>query len=105
MGSTEPTWAVVWPLGKQRTDSVDLPARLDDLGGKVVAELWDWLYEGDRAFPIIEEELARRFPGISFVNYSVFGDIHGADELEVVERLPELLREHGIDAVIAGVGH
>ena len=35
----------------------------------------------------------------------VFGNIHGADELEVVRRLPELLRQHRVDAVICGVGH
>jgi hypothetical protein len=102
---TEPTWDVVWPLGRQRADTVALPARLATLEGKVVAELWDWMYEGDRAFPIIEAAISERFPGVRFVSYEVFGDIHGADELEVVARLPELLRAHGVDAVIAGVGH
>jgi hypothetical protein len=102
---TEPTWEVVWPLGHQHTDTVAIPARLESLEGKVVAELWDWMYEGDRAFPIIESELAARFPGVRFVSYEVFGDIHGADELEVVAKLPELLRKHQVDAVIAGVGH
>jgi hypothetical protein len=102
---TEPTWDVVWPLGHQHTETVAISDRLDSLEGKVVAELWDWMYEGDRAFPIIESELAARYPGVRFVNYEVFGDIHGANELEVVAKLPELLRKHRVDAVIAGVGH
>jgi hypothetical protein len=102
---SEATYDVVWPLGRTRGEIAELPGRLDTLEGKVVAELWDWVYEGDRAFPILRDELARRFPGISFVDYTHFGNIHGGDEHAVIERLPELLREHGVDAVIAGVGH
>ena len=79
--------------------------RLDTLDGKVVAELWDYLYEGDRAYPLLREELMRRHPTARFVEYPVFGNIHGPDELEVVARLPDLLREQGADAVICGVGH
>ena len=99
-------YEVVWPLGKRVVeDAGSLPARIDDLNGKVIAELWDWVYQGDRAFPIIEEELRRRYPGVTFVDYTHFGNIHGGDEQEVIERLPALLREYGVDGVIAGVGH
>jgi hypothetical protein len=99
----EPTYEVVWPLGHKIPEMTALPARLPDLSGKVVAELWDWLYEGDRAFPIIRTELEARYPGISFVGYETFGNIMQGPA--VTRRLPELFREHGVDAVITGVGH
>jgi hypothetical protein len=102
---TEPRYDVVWPLSPKHDSSETLPDRLPSLEGKVVAELWDYLYDGDRAYPLLREELTRRFPTARFVEYPVFGNIHGPDELEVVERLPALLREHGVDAVICGVGH
>ena len=105
MAVTAVEYDVVWPLGRRALDDTQLPARLDGLEGKVIAELWDWMYEGDRAFPIIREELTRRFPSVRFVDYTHFGNIHGGEEAEVVARLPEVLREHGIDGVIAGVGH
>ena len=38
----------------------DPPPRLEDLEGKVVAELWDYLFEGDRAFPILRESFMNR---------------------------------------------
>ena len=103
--SGEPDYDVVWPLGARLIEQRLLPRRLDTLDGKVIAEVWDWMYEGDRAFPILREELTARYPAVRFVDYTHFGNIHGHDEAEVVERLPELLREHGVDAVIAGVGH
>jgi hypothetical protein len=98
-------YEVVWPLGPKERPTLDFPQRLDDLSGKVIAELWDWMWEGDRVFPALEKELERRYPGVRFVPYTVFGDIHGGDEHAVVEALPDLLREHGVDAVVAGVGH
>ena len=101
----EPSYDAVWPLAPKHGAGRCFPSASTRLEGKVVAELWDYLYEGDRAYPLLREELTRRFPSARFVEYPVFGNIHGPDELEVVERLPELLREHGVDAVICGVGH
>jgi hypothetical protein len=102
---SEPRYNVVWPSAPKHEADTALPERLDTLDGKVIAELWDYLYEGDRAYPLLREELTRRFPAARFVEYPTFGNIHGPDELEVVERLPDLLREYGADAVICGVGH
>src|SRR4051812_36331188 len=101
----EPHYDVVWPLGKQLDDSVPLPSRLPDLNGKVIGELWDWLYHGDRLFPLVREELQKRYPGVRFVEYSTFGNIHGPDERQIVAGLPDTLHEFGVDAVITGVGH
>ena len=48
--------------------------------------------------------LAARYPGIRFVEFDVFGSIHGRDEKELAATLPGLLRQHGCDAVISAVG-
>ena len=99
----ESEFEVVWPLGRVVPDLETFPARLDDLSGRVVGELWNRLYEGDRAFPLIRDELERRYPGVRFVGWETFGDFMQGEP--VTSRLPELLREHGVQAVIAGVGH
>ena len=103
--AVEPTYEVVWPTGRKDAAVTELPDRLPDLNGKVVAELWDWVYEGDRAFPILREELQRRYPDLTVIPYTEFGNIHGPDEFEVLDRLPELFRQHDVDGVIVGVGH
>jgi hypothetical protein len=103
--SVEPRIDVVSPLGTQVSDDGVLPERLGSIDGKVIAELWNWVYDGDRAYPIIRAELQRRYPGIRFVQYEEFGNIFGAAEHEVINRLPELLRERGCDAVVTAIGH
>ncbi len=81
-----------------------LAKRLDTLEGKVVCELWDWIFKGDAIFEAFEKELARRYPGIKFVSWKEFGEIHGANEKAVLDALPEKLEQFNCDAVICGVG-
>jgi hypothetical protein len=69
-----------------------------------VAFLWDYLFRGDELFPVLAEQLTARFPGIEIVDYTEFGNLHGADEKERVGRLPDDLRARGIDAVVSGMG-
>jgi len=97
-------YEVVWPRGKMFEISAKLAKRLDTLEGKVVCELWDWIFKGDLVFEVFERELAKRYPGIQFVSWKEFGEIHGADEKEVLESLPEKLKKFNCDAVICGVG-
>jgi hypothetical protein len=52
---------------------------------------------------MLREALARRFPGVRFVDYRVFGSTHGGDEHTTIAELPAKLREHGVDAVISGM--
>ena len=54
-------------------------------------------------FEAWREELPKRYPGIKFVGWREFGEIHGADEHAVLAELPDLLKKHGVDAVICGV--
>jgi hypothetical protein len=97
-------YEVVWPRGKRLKAGGRLAKRLDTLEGKVVCELWDWVFKGDVIFEVFEKELAKRYPGIKFVSWREFGEIHGANEKAVLESLPEKLRSCNCDAVICGVG-
>jgi hypothetical protein len=98
------TYDVVWPRGKATVSNAKLAKRLDTLEGKVVAELWDWVFKDDVMCEGFEEELARRYPKIKFISWKEFGEIHGGEEHEVLAALPEKLKNFGADAVICGVG-
>ena len=101
---SESVYEVVWPLGKSAYEVVDVPDPVSNLNGKTICELWDWVFAGEEIFPKIREIMTKRYPDIKFVDYTVFGNTHGAKEAEVMASLPESLRQHGCDAVISGVG-
>jgi UDP:flavonoid glycosyltransferase YjiC (YdhE family) len=103
-GSGGGEYAVVWPRAPRTAKLTQLAERPESLRGKTIAELWDYIFRGDEIFPIIEDELARRFPDTRFVNYKTFGSTHGAQEREVLAKLPAMLKEHAVDAVISGIG-
>ena len=100
----EPVYEALWPRSPRGVQSHRLAPRLDDLAGKRVAFLWDYLFRGDELFPVLEQELRRRFPTCEVVGYQTFGNLHGADEKDRVGRLPDDLRNRGIDAVVSGMG-
>ncbi|MBI2859442.1 MAG: hypothetical protein HYX90_10225 [Chloroflexi bacterium] len=102
MASTE--FRVVWPGGRSITEAAHLARRVDNLEGKTIAALWDWVFRGNEIFPVIGAELARLYPASRFVSYEVFGSTHGAREREVLAVLPEELKKHQVDAVVSGVG-
>ncbi len=97
-------YEVVWPSGKSTIAGQKLAKRLDSLQGKTVAELWSWTFKGDIMFKAFEDELGKRYPDIKFISWKEFGEIHGANEREVLAALPEKLKNFGVDAVICGVG-
>ena len=102
MSSTE--YEVVWPRSPRTIKINPVAKRLDTLRGKTIAQLWDYIFRGDEIFPILEEELAKRFPDTKFINYSVFGSTHGDKEREVVGSIPAKLKQYRADAVISGMG-
>ena len=95
---------VVWPAGKKAISGTKLAKRLDSLNGKVVAELWDWVFKGDIMFEAFRESLHKMYPDITFVSWKDFGEIHGPNEHEVLKALPDNLKKYNVDAVICGVG-
>ena len=101
---SEQVFEVVWPRGRHVKTGARLAKRLDTLEGKTVAQLWDWVFKGDKMYDIWERELTKRYPGIKFVSWREFGEIHGANERQVLEELPAKLKQFGADAVLCGVG-
>src|SRR5262245_30863269 len=97
------TYPVVWPRGAKAVQATDVAPRLSTLDGKTIGQLWDDLFRGDEIFPILEEEIARRFPGVRFVRYDTFGSTHGRDEQRVLAELPGTLKALQVDAVISGM--
>ena len=97
-------YAVVWPRSPKTAELVTLAPRPASLEGKKVAFLWDYIFRGDEIFPILEQELAERYPGMEFVDYHEFGNTHGADEHDLIESLGKRLQDLGVDAVISGMG-
>ena len=100
----ESTYDVVWPRSPQGVQRQRQAARLATLDGARIAFLWDYLFRGDELFPVLEAELTNRFPTCEIVGYEVFGNLHGSDEKERVGRLPDDLRNRGVDAVVSGMG-
>ena len=95
---------VAWPRGPSAVKIIPLAKRLETLAGKTIGEIWDWVYRGDEIYPVVEEELQRRYPGVKFIHYNEFGNPHSANEPKVYEDLPALAEKHGCDAFIVGVG-
>jgi hypothetical protein len=94
---------VLWPRGRKTAETRPVAKRLDTLDGATIGELWDDLFRGDEIFPILREEIGRRYRNVRFVEYGVFGSTHGAAEHKVIAELPDRLRELGVDAVISGM--
>ena len=101
---SESEYKVVWPLGKSAYKTVSLKSRIVDLRGKTICELSHSAFRDQEVRPLLREALSKRYPGIKFVEYSDFGNIHGPKEDDVIATLPTKLREYGCDAVISGIG-
>ena len=93
-----------WPRAPRQGKLRPLARRHETLAGKKVALLWDYLFRGDEVFETLKEELAKRFPEVSFVDWREFGNTHGSDERKVVAALPDRFKELGVDAAISGMG-
>jgi hypothetical protein len=100
----EPVYDVVWPTPPQGTQARRPAPRLDDLHGKRIAFLWDYVFRGDELFGVLARELRRRFDGVEIVDYGTFGNLHGPDDRELVRALPAALATHRVDGVVSGNG-
>lgn len=97
----------VWPLGRRVLGEVEAHERPSELAGRTVAYLWDELFRGPEMFEVISEVARERHGGdVGFVSWEEFGNFHAsaAQERAVLEALPEKLRAHRVDLVVAAVG-
>ena len=100
----EPVYDVVWPLGASQSELVAAGDRVTDFSNATVAALFHVGFRDGEVYPALKSKLQELYPGITILDRETFGDIHGRQEAEVVEQLPENLRKHGVDAVICGMG-
>ena len=103
-GRNSSDYAVVWPRSAKAVEIKPLAARLDSLDGKTVAFLWDALFRGDEIWPILKEELSKRYRDMRFIDHDAFGSTHGDEEHQVLADLPGRIKTMGIDAVVSGMG-
>jgi len=96
-------YEVYWPRAARRGAPRALAPRLDTLDGKVVLQLWDFLFHGDKVFALLEESLRERYPKVRFVSWREIGNILGMDEREMLEALPQRARDLRVDAVMTGM--
>jgi len=102
---SEPTYRVVWPLGRSTSQMLEMKPRIGDLAGKTICHLSHGGFRDQEIRPIVEETLNKRYAGVRFVEHTAFGNIHGPRHTaEVLAALPDNLRKHGCDAVITGIG-
>lgn len=99
--AVESVYSPEGPMGVPVTPAATRPP---SLSGKTVAFVWDYVFRGDEMFPVIGRALRDRFRDVRFVGPDTFGSIFGGDEEAVLEALPSALKDHRVDAVIAGVG-
>jgi hypothetical protein len=104
--SAEPLYDVVWPLGRTSGRTIETSGALGALDGKTVAFLWDYVFKGAEMFEIVKGEIDARYQDVTYVDYDVFGDIHGSvtAEREAIGGLVDKLRQYRVDAAIVGVG-
>ena len=98
------TYDVVWPLSPKGVETHELAPRLASLDGATVGFLWDYLFRGDEIFPVLADALRARYPGLTIVDWDVFGNTHGPDEAEIIAGLPERLAANRVDAVVSAMG-
>ena len=97
-------YSVLSPVGLRTGSDVPETAAISDLGNAVIAQIWDYMFRGDDVFAYIREALQKRHPGVRFVEYPVFGNIHGPEQDTLAAAIPKKLRDNGCDAVMVGIG-
>jgi hypothetical protein len=101
----EPTYEVVWPLGRSTVKEIEAKPRIADLSKITIGNLSHGGFRDQEIRPIVEETMKERYPGIRFVGPAEFGNIHGPrGGHEELAALPGRLKQYGIDAVITGIG-
>jgi hypothetical protein len=94
-------YEVIWPQSHRLKKNSTSAAR--NLEGKTIAQLWDYLFQGDKVFAALEEGLKARYPGC-FISWREFGNTHGKDERQLVPIYRNVSAELGVDAAISGMG-
>ena len=99
---------VVSPTGRESIAGKAVSPRLDTLDGKTVGETWNHDFKGDYMFPVYRELLKQRYLGIRIIPYTEFpaSPLSGTPsyQREISQRIADLAREKGCNAMISGNG-
>ncbi len=100
---------VISPVGEPAVKERAIASSFKNLEGKTVCEVWNGSFEGQVSFPIIEEMLRKRFPGINLIPYAEFPlfpvtSLSPEKKEKKLEALRTALIEKRCDAVITGNG-
>ena len=99
---------VISPAGTPTVAASGAAARLTDLNGKRIAEIWNGVFKGDRTFPIVRAQLQARFPRVEIVPFTEFPFLAGDDrpnaQQAVGREIGALVKAKGCDAIISGNG-
>lgn len=71
--SNDGYFEVFWPRTPHQIKTKPLAPRLPTLEGRTIAQLWDFVFHGDRIFELLEEGLRERYPNVRFVSWREFG--------------------------------
>lgn len=101
---------VVSPVGETVNETItSLAPRLETLEGKTVCEIWNGGFKADVMFPIIDEMLRARYPGVKVIPYTEFPAVsitalESVKKAGTLEAVRTALLEKGCDALITGNG-
>ena len=100
---------IISPLGKPDIEPTSPATRLDTLEGKTICEISNGGFNDRISFPIIEQMLKERYPGIKIVPYSEFplttiNAFWPERKSETLEAVRNTIVKNGCDAVITGNG-
>jgi hypothetical protein len=102
MADAEPSYSVLWPLGRSTQHGRRAHAGIE-LSGARIALVWDHLFKGDEILRAFQERLSARFPDIQFFDHKHFiGDF--GDDYSAFDTLREQLGRLNVDAAVVAVG-
>ncbi|MBI2906518.1 MAG: hypothetical protein HYX92_02550 [Chloroflexi bacterium] len=101
-------YEVLSPLGEPTVAKAHAVPLISDLKGKTVVMVWNGVFKGDVAFPMIQELLYQRYPGIKVIPYTEFPlqRVTGPTQqlLDRTRTTVDMAVAKGCDAIITGVG-
>lgn len=95
---------VVWPSSKRRTVAVAPVDAIGGLNGKRIAFIWDYRFRGDEMWAVFKDAMRDRYPTVEFIEHEEFGDVHGVNEVHVLQEMKAKLKDLHVDGAIVGVG-
>ena len=100
---------IVRPLGQRGIEPMPPATRLDTLEGKTICEISNGGFNDKISFPLIEQMLRKRYPGIKIVPHSEFplttiNAFWPERKNETLKAVQEAILKNGCDAVITGNG-